>query len=65
MRILIIGFVVFVIWSLFSVWLYVDKIEPAMNEPETVQPIPEIQTSVADSLVQLWLTIISRNIFFN
>jgi len=53
MRILIIGFVVFVIWSLFSVWLYVDKIEPAMNEPETVQPIPEIQTSVADSLVQL------------
>ena len=52
MRILIIGFVVFVIWSFFSVWLYVDKIRPAMNEPVAVQADPEIQTIVADSLVQ-------------
>ena len=52
MRILIIGFVVFVIWSFFSAWLYVDKIKPAMNEPVAVQPIPEIQTNVADSIVQ-------------
>jgi OOP family OmpA-OmpF porin len=53
MRILIIGFVVFVIWSFFSVWLYVDKIKPAMNKPVAVQPNPETQTNVADSLMQL------------
>jgi len=53
MRILIIGFVVFVIWSFFSVWLYVDKIKPAMNKPVTVQPNPETQTNVADSIMQL------------
>lgn len=53
MRILIIGFVVFVIWSFFSVWLYVDKIKPAMNKPVAVQPNPETQTNVADSLIQL------------
>lgn len=53
MRILIIGFVVFVIWSFFSVWLYVDKIKPALNKPEAVQEIPETQTNIADSLMQL------------
>ena len=53
MRIRIIGFVVFVIWSFFSVWLYVDKIKPAMNKPVAVQPNPETQTNVADSLIQL------------
>ena len=52
MRILIIGFVVFVIWSIFSVWLYVDKIKPALNKPEAVQEIPEPQTNFADSVMQ-------------
>ena len=52
MKILIIGFVVFVIWSFFSVWLYVDKIKPALNNPEAVQEIPETQTNFADSLMQ-------------
>ena len=52
MRILIIGFVVFVIWSIFSVWLYVDKIKPALNKPEAVQEIPETQTNFADSVMQ-------------
>ena len=52
MRILIIGFVVFVIWSVFSVWLYVDKIKPALNKPEAVQEIPENQTNIADTLIQ-------------
>jgi OOP family OmpA-OmpF porin len=53
MRILIFGFVAFVIWSIFSVLLYVDKIEPALNEPVAVQPISEIQTNVADSVMQI------------
>ena len=53
MRILIIGFVVFVIWSFFSIWLYVDKIKPAMNKPVAVQPNSETQTNVADSLMKL------------
>ena len=52
MRILIIGFIVFVIWSLFSIWLYVEKIKPVENDPVTVQPIPEIQAIVVDSVIQ-------------
>jgi len=48
MRILIIGFVVFVIWSLFTVWLYVNKLEPAMNA--------EPQINVADSVIQITVT---------
>jgi outer membrane protein OmpA-like peptidoglycan-associated protein len=54
MKILIIGFVVFVIWSFFSTWLYVDKILPAIKEPVAVQTIPTPQTSAADSLAQLY-----------
>lgn len=54
MRILIIGFVVFVIWSFFSTWLYVDKILPSMKVPVTVQTIPEQQRNAADSLAQLY-----------
>ena len=58
MRNLVIGFIVFVIWSLFSVWLYVEKIKPVVNDPVTIQSIPEIQTIpetpavVEDSVVQ-------------
>jgi OmpA-OmpF porin, OOP family len=54
MRILIIGFVVFVIWSFFSVWLYVDHILPSMKEPVAVQTIPEPKTNAADSLARLY-----------
>jgi outer membrane protein OmpA-like peptidoglycan-associated protein len=54
MRILIIGFVVFVIWSFFSTWLYVDKLLPAMKEQVAVQTIPEPKTNAADSLAQLY-----------
>ena len=53
MRILIIGFIVFVIWSIFSVWLYVEKLKPATNGMITVQSAPEIQTTLADSVIQL------------
>jgi outer membrane protein OmpA-like peptidoglycan-associated protein len=49
MRILITGFIVFVIWSVFATWLYVDKLS-AMKEPVTVQAAPGTHTNVADSL---------------
>lgn len=52
MKILITGFIVFVIWSIFSVWLYVDKIKPPLKKPEAVQEIPEAQTNITDSLRQ-------------
>jgi outer membrane protein OmpA-like peptidoglycan-associated protein len=54
MRILIIGFVVFVIWSFFSTWLYVDKILPSMKKPVAIQTIPKPQTNTADSLAQFY-----------
>lgn len=54
MRILIFGFVVFVIWSFFSTWLYVDKILPLMKEPVAVQTTPEPKNTVADSLAQFY-----------
>lgn len=52
MRILISGFIVFVIWSIFSVWLYVEKLKPAMDYPITVQSTSEIQVTLADSVIQ-------------
>ena len=53
MRILIIGFVVFVIWCFISAWLYNDKLLPVWERPVPVQTIPESQTTVADSLMRL------------
>ena len=53
MRILITGFVFFVIWCFVSAWLYNDKLLPAMRKPVTVQTIPETQTHEADSLMKL------------
>jgi outer membrane protein OmpA-like peptidoglycan-associated protein len=52
MKILIIGFIVFVIWSLFSVWLYVNKIKPVQNDQVIMYQITESQTIVADTAVQ-------------
>jgi outer membrane protein OmpA-like peptidoglycan-associated protein len=54
MKILVTGFVVFVIWSFISTWLYVDMILPAMHEKIIVTAIPEIKTSAADSLAQFY-----------
>jgi OmpA-OmpF porin, OOP family len=54
MKILITGFVVFVIWLFISTWLYVDMILPAMKEPVPVPTIPKIQTSAADSLAKIY-----------
>ena len=54
MRILITGFVVFVIWAIFSSWLYNDILLPVINKPVAVQTIPEPQNPVADSLAKIY-----------
>jgi outer membrane protein OmpA-like peptidoglycan-associated protein len=53
MRILVTGFVVFVIWCFVSAWLYNDILLPSMRKPVTVQASPETSTREADSLMQL------------
>lgn len=54
MRILITGFVVFVIWAIFSSWMYNDILLPVINKPVTVQTIPEPPNPVADSLAKIY-----------
>jgi len=54
MRILISGFVVFVIWCVISAWLYNDKLLPVLRSPVPEQTIPDPQTIVADSLAQIY-----------
>lgn len=53
MRILITGFVLFVIWCFISAWLYNDKLLPAMREPVTLKTTPVTLTHEADSLMKL------------
>jgi outer membrane protein OmpA-like peptidoglycan-associated protein len=53
MRILITGFVVFVIWCFVSAWLYNDKLLPVLHKPVVVQTIPQPQNNEADSLMKL------------
>jgi OOP family OmpA-OmpF porin len=53
MRILITGFVIFVIWCFISAWLYNDKILPVLKKPVTVNAIPESKTNEADSLMKI------------
>jgi outer membrane protein OmpA-like peptidoglycan-associated protein len=53
MKILITGFIVFVIWCFISAWLYNDKLLPMMNKPVPVLTIPDKQTNEADSLMKL------------
>jgi outer membrane protein OmpA-like peptidoglycan-associated protein len=52
MKILIGGFVVFVIWCIISAWLYNDKLLPSLKNPVTVKALPESQTNPADSLMK-------------
>jgi outer membrane protein OmpA-like peptidoglycan-associated protein len=54
MRILITGFILLVIWSFFSMWLYVDILKPMTIEPVVVPPIPESQIREADSLKKFY-----------
>ncbi|MCU0456036.1 MAG: OmpA family protein [Bacteroidales bacterium] len=53
MRILITGFVAFVIWCVFSAWIYNDKLLPVLSKPVPVLTIPDNQTREADSLMKL------------
>ncbi len=53
MRILVTGFVAFVIWCFVSAWLYNDILLPVIKKPVAVQTIPEPQSIVADSLAKL------------
>ena len=53
MRILITGFILLVIWCIFSAWLYNDKLIPAMKKLEPIQKIPVTLTNEADSLMKL------------
>lgn len=53
MRILITGFVAFVIWCIVSAWLYNDKLKPLLDRPVPVAAVPDNQTNEADSLMKL------------
>jgi len=54
MRVLITGLIVFVIWSFFSMWLYIDILKPMTAKPPVVQLVPESQIREADSLKQFY-----------
>ena len=54
MRILITGTVLFVIWALFSAWLYNDVLLPVINKPVTVHTINVPPDPVADSLAKIY-----------
>jgi len=55
MRILITGFIVLVIWSFFSMWMYVDVLKPATKvQAVVVQPITESRSKEADSLAKFY-----------
>lgn len=53
MRILVTGFVLFVIWCFISAWLYNDKLLPVMKKPVMIRTNPEPQTNGVDSLMKL------------
>ena len=54
MRILITGFILLVVWSFFSMWLYVDILKPMTKKQVILQPVPESQTREADSLKKFY-----------
>jgi outer membrane protein OmpA-like peptidoglycan-associated protein len=55
MRILITGSILFVIWSFFSMWLYVDILKPMTKKTiVVVQPVSEKLTREADSLKKFY-----------
>jgi len=53
MRILIAGFICFLIWCFVSAWLYNDKLLPVIRKPIAVQTVPDTLTQEADSLMKL------------
>ncbi len=54
MRILITGFILFLAWSFFSMWLYVDILKPRTKKPPVVQVVTESQAREADSLKKFY-----------
>jgi outer membrane protein OmpA-like peptidoglycan-associated protein len=54
MRILITGFIALAIWSVLSMWLYVDILKPATRKQVVVQPAQETISREADSLAKLY-----------
>ena len=52
MRILVTGFVAFVIWCFISAWLYNEYLLPAIKKPVPVQAIPENQSGAADTIAE-------------
>lgn len=54
MRILITGFILLIVWSFFSMWLYVDILKPLTVKQPVVQPVPESQIRAADSLKKFY-----------
>lgn len=53
MKIFGIGLLAFVIWCVFSAWIYNDKLLPVLRKPVQVLTAPDNETRVADSLAQL------------
>jgi OOP family OmpA-OmpF porin len=53
MRILITGFIVFVIWCVFSAWIYNDHLLPELRKPAPVVTVPDASAREADSLMKL------------
>jgi OOP family OmpA-OmpF porin len=53
MRILITGFIVFIIWCVFSAWIYNDHLLPELRKPAPVVTVPDASTREADSLMKL------------
>ena len=52
MKIIITGFVAFVIWCVFSAWMYNDKLLPVLNAPDPAPLLTE-SASTADSLSEI------------
>jgi OOP family OmpA-OmpF porin len=48
MRILIAGFAGFVVWCVFSAWIYNDKLWPVINASEPILAVPE-KSAVAET----------------
>jgi len=53
MRILITGLIAFIIWCVFSAWLYNNHLLPALRKPAPVVTVPDASAREADSLMKL------------
>ena len=53
MRIIGLGVLAFVIWSVFSAWIFNDKLLPVFRKKTPLVTAPGNETRVADSLAQL------------